>query len=70
MKTTTKKPAPRTYIYAVVAYYGRSIEDGIPAAWTFRSTSIAAAKRKATRMGLGGRAVMTVASARKILNRA
>ena len=70
MKTTTKKPTPRTYTYAVVTYYGRSIDDGIPVAWTFRSTSISAAKRKASRMGLGGRAVMTAAAARKILNRA
>ena len=65
MKTTTKKPAPRTHIYSVVTYYGRSI-----AAWSFRSTSISAAKRKANLMGLGGRAVMTAAAARKILNRA
>jgi hypothetical protein len=66
MKTTTKKPAPRTYLYAAVAYYGRSIDDGIPVAWTFRSTSISAAKRKANRIGLGGRDIMTARAADRL----
>ena len=70
MKNTTKKPAPRTYLYAAMAYYGFSIEDSMPVAWTFRSTSISAAKRKANRIGLGGRDVMTARAADKILNRA
>ena len=69
MKTTTKKPA-RQYVYSVVAYFGRSIEDGLPVAWSFRSTSIASAKRKARRLGLGGRQVMTARAARKILDAA
>jgi hypothetical protein len=69
MKTTSKKPARRTYLYAAVAYYGFSKDDCMPVAWTFRSTSIAAAKRKANRIGLGGRDVMTMRSADKILNR-
>jgi hypothetical protein len=70
MKTTTKKPAPRTYTYAAVAYYGFSKDDCIPVAWAFRSTSISAAKRKASRLGLGGRDVMTARAADRILNRA
>lgn len=70
MKTTTKKPARRSYLYAAVAYYGFSKDDCIPVAWTFRSASLAGAKRKANRIGLGGREVMTVRAADKILNRA
>lgn len=70
MKTTSKKPAPRTYTYAAVAYFGFSMDDCIPVAWTFRSTSIAAARRKANRIGHGGRDVMTLRAADRILNRA
>jgi hypothetical protein len=70
MKTTTKKPAQRNYLYAAVAYYGSSTDDCIPVAWTFRSTSLAAAQRKANRIGLGGREVMTARAAAGILNRA
>ena len=66
MKT---KPAPRRqYVYSVVAYFGFSMEGAIPMMWTFHSTSIAAAKRKARRLGMGGRQVMTARAAQKILN--
>lgn len=70
MKTTTKKLARRSYLYAAVAYYGFSTDDCIPVAWTFQSTSLSAAKRKANRIGLGGREVMTARAADRILNRA
>lgn len=70
MKNTNTKPARRTYLYAAVAYYGLGGEASLPVAWTFRSTSIAAAKRKAVRIGLGGRQVMTVRAADRILNSA
>jgi len=65
MKNTTPR---RQYAYSIVAYFGRSVEDGIPIAWSFQSTSIAAAKRKARRLGMGGRQVMTARAAQKILN--
>jgi hypothetical protein len=70
MKTTSKKPSRRTYLYAAVAYYGFSKEDCIPVGWYFGSTSIAAAVRKANRIGLGGRDIMTARAADRILNRA
>jgi hypothetical protein len=65
MKTKT---TPRRYAYSVVSYFGRSMEDAMPIALTFHSTSLAAAKRKARRLGMGGRQVMTARAAQKILN--
>ena len=65
MKT---KPTPRHYAYSVVSYFGRSMEDAMPIALTFYSTSLAAAKRKARRLGMSGRQVMTARAAQKILD--
>ena len=65
MKTTTPR---RLYTYSVVAYFGHSMRDAIPAAWSFRATSLADAKRKARRMGHGDRQVMTDRAAQKILD--
>ena len=62
MKNTSS--ARRNYSYAIVAYFG----PGVPIAWTFQSTSIAAAQRKARRLGMGGRQVMTDRAAQKILD--
>ena len=60
MKNTT---TPRRYAYSVVSYYGRSM-----IALTFYSTSLAEAKRKARRLGMGDRQVMRAWAAQKILN--
>jgi hypothetical protein len=59
MKTKT---TPRRYAYSVVSYFGRSM-----VALTFYSTSLAAAKRKARRLGMGDRQVMTARAAQMLL---
>jgi len=68
MKTKTTRR--RLYSYSVVAYFQSSSEVGgplTPMAWPFPSTSIAAARRKAGRLGFDVRRVMTSRAAAKIL---